>query len=216
MEIPVTEFIASSEKLRRLEIARDLFDGLLKDDDGYSEDVKLELEKDLAECESKITDSKFLKIEKNNTENNEKSEAELKKNAAEHFTKTFHVELIPAKDGGGFININDIRIKVSQKEYEMCVLMFDKLKDEWLSNYKDRYAEAGWVSYEEFEQNIAIWKNKKDIDPQIVNKAFWTLNSKIKKTFKFKNNEEYLIENGKKYGFKGHYRFKVHPDNIVS
>jgi hypothetical protein len=60
---------SSDEKLRRLKVARNLFDGLIKDDDGYSTDVKLQLKKDLAECELKIKSLKSIKTENHIIEN---------------------------------------------------------------------------------------------------------------------------------------------------
>ena len=47
-------------KLRRLEIARDLFSELLKDSHGYPADVEIDLEKNLAECMSEIKSIKSL------------------------------------------------------------------------------------------------------------------------------------------------------------
>jgi len=88
MGILMSEPVTSSEKLRRLNIAHDLFDGLIKDDDGYPPEVKLQLKKDLVDYESKIKDLTSSKAKKTtaskvydiwtNSGNSEASEEKIK------------------------------------------------------------------------------------------------------------------------------------------
>jgi len=58
----MSETIVSNDKLKRLELARDLFFELLQDGDSYPPDVEKELEGDLASCKRKIGEIKCVEL----------------------------------------------------------------------------------------------------------------------------------------------------------
>jgi len=134
---------------------------------------------------------------------------------ADYFRKDLKITIQSSPKKGGFLIINGKKVKLSDKELSICRIMDNKLKENWY-DVDSKFAEAGWVSYEEFIKKVDLWKESEVEDvkttEQTINKAFNYLRRKIKN--KTKINGEDIIENGAKIGTPGCYRFKVDPDNL--
>ena len=135
-----------------------------------------------------------------------------------HFTRDYKIEVTSGAISGGFLIINNKTLKISSKEFQMCILIANKIRTTWY-RVESKYTDAGWVSYEDFLGGVHKWRIEREqpegVSPETINKAFYHLNKKIRVALGFKNKEEYLIENGKSFGCPGCYRLKVHPDYIV-
>ncbi|MBT4483957.1 MAG: hypothetical protein HOC71_09810 [Candidatus Latescibacteria bacterium] len=141
------------------------------------------------------------------------------------FITDYLVTIKPGLKRKGLLFINEKQLKISSIESDLCVTMGKKSKKDWESIDEIDPDQVGWISYDTFRNSVSKWysriikgektepKNKTNevIDNTEIIKAINRLNKKIRETLDLHIPEEDFIENGNKYGWSGHYRFRLHP-----
>jgi len=204
-----------SDSSKDLETARNLILELIKDKRNYPFDVRQELNNDLELCESKFNATRSdgatcLDIKKVSIAHDELNPLDI--DLSYFFTK-FHV-LFHCGLGGekGSIKINnEYVVNLSGIHNDIFNILFNKLRKTWHYSHP---LEIGWVSYDEFRQSVLKWKTMFDANPdnEISDQGIITeinrLNNKIRTATGF-DKEFDLIENGKTFNMKKHYRLRI-------
>ncbi|MCK5708055.1 MAG: hypothetical protein KAI43_10415 [Candidatus Aureabacteria bacterium] len=166
---------------------------------------------------------KYFEEIKSNEKNKEGYEE--KEIISPFFISDYKIIIKPGTKRKGVLIINDkIIIEISAIESDLCVVMKKQLKRDWKNIGGRHPVEVGWVSFDEFRNYVSGWEEYENkgniesegnvIDDGVIRNAINLLNKKIRKALGIKNNKDDLIENGRRYGKEGHYRFRVYPNLI--
>lgn len=130
-----------------------------------------------------------------------------------YFTTDYNVMIKRGPDQNGILIINGKTIPIGHLEADLCIIMANQLKNEYscIDNM-----DVGWVSYKKFRNSVPKWKKADNgISNESIIKAINRLNLKIREGLNLTEDHEDLIINGKDFGWKKHYRFRVFPKLLI-
>jgi len=208
---------APSNELERLKIAKKLFKQLIKDDNGYPPEVKLQLKKDLADCYEKITKIKFMKTDLKTKQlvSTNKPSINPSKIDFSHFFSKYQIKFQNGAKGkkGRLVFDDTLIVSLGGVENDICVELYNKLKDDW-DDLEPK--DIGWVSYKTIEKSVLKWNNTDTaITDSRINTVIGVINTKIKKKLYIEDGYN-LIENGFYIDslWEKHYRFRINTGFI--
>lgn len=213
----MSETIVSNDKLKRLELARDLFFELLQDGPNYPPDVKRELKDDLEACKAKIKEMNSHMLNTNiqiiSTEPDQTDKLEIDNS---YFETKYKIDFHNGPEGNSGKLLFDKKnsIILSGIENDICLKLFNVLKKTWHTSLPK---DIGWVSYNDFRKSVTKWKKdiqqQKDekppdvvVEDKTIIDRIYKINKKIRDKLDL---DKDLIENGVPFLVDKHYRFRI-------
>lgn len=200
----------TSQKIKRLQLAHQLFSELLREGIDYPSDVEIELDDCLFNCENQIANLQG-KISQSSINEALIDYLEIDKS---YFEKRYEIEFYNGADGkrGKLIFDKKQSLDLSGIQNDMFLKLYNVLKDTWDTSLP---RDIGWVSYDDFRNSVNRWKKKlnKNPDFEVADPRISTEIDRINKKF-VKIIGCKLIENGKPFLMEKHYRLRINTGHI--